>query len=326
MRHVVLRLATAYTLLTVSSVGVGAQRTPDYPWKPVRIVVPFAPGGGADLTARLVQPGLTERLGQPIVIDNRPASGGVVGAEIVAKAPPDGHTLLLMTSSHAASPAIYKRLPYDVLKDFIPVTLAVSSPLAVVVHPSVPVKSMSELIAYAKANPNKLNYGSSGRGGPTHLAGEQLKSMAKIQIGHVPYKGIGPALTAVLGNEVQVSFGNLLSVQPHAAAGRLRTLAVTSLQRSQAMPDLPTVAESGLPGYEAAAWYGFVVPAGTPRPVVQRLGKEMMAILATPEVRKGILAQGADVVGNSPEEFAKFLRANVAQQAKVIREAGIVAE
>jgi tripartite-type tricarboxylate transporter receptor subunit TctC len=292
----------------------------------VRIVVPFAPGGGADLTARLVQGGLSERLGQPIVIDNRPASSGVIGAEIVAQASPDGHTMLLMTSTHAASPAIYKRLPYDVLKDFAPVTLAVNSPLAVVVHPSVPAKSMAELLTYAKSHPNTLNYGSSGRGGPPHLAGEQLKSMAKIEIAHVPYKGIGPALAAVLGNEVQLTFSNLMTMQSHVKAGRVRALAVTSLQRSQAVPDLPTVAESGLPGYEAGAWYSFVVPSATPRAAVQRLGNELRAILHMPEVRRGVLAQGADVVGSSPEEFAKWLRANMAKQAKVIRDAGIVPE
>lgn len=326
MRHAAIRLATAYTLLAAASAVGAAERTPQYPWKPVRVVVPFAPGGGADLTARLVQSGLSERLGQPIVIDNRPASSGVVGAEIVAKAPPDGHTMLLMTSTHAASPAIYKRLPYDVLKDFAPVTLAVNSPVAVVVHPSVPAKTMGELIAYAKANPNKLNYGSSGRGGPPHIAGEMLKSIAKIEIAHVPYKGIGPALAAVLGNEVQLTFSNLMSMQSHVKAGRIRALAVTSLQRSQAVPDLPTVAESGLPGYEAGAWYSFVVPSATPRAAVQRLANELRAILQMPQVRQGVLAQGADVVASSPEEFAKWLRGNVARQAKVIREAGIVPE
>ena len=313
------------SMLTSPALGA-AERTMEYPSRPVRLIIPFAPGGGADLTARLVGPRLNERLGQPVVYDNRPAAAGIIGAEIAAKSAPDGHTLLIATSSFAANPSIYKKLPYDILRDLTPITLAVSSPLVVIVHPSVPAKNMQDLIAYAKANPNKLNYGSSGAGGPPHIAGEMLKSMAKIEMAHVIYKGIAPVLTALLGNEVQVSFGNIFVSQPHVRAGRLRALAITSAQRSQAAPDWPTVGESGLPGYETTIWFGFMAPAGTPKPVVARLNGEIVRILRLPEVSQGIVAQGGDVVASTPDEFGKRLRADIEKLAGVIKAAGIKPE
>ena len=313
------------SVLTCSALDA-AERTPEYPSRPVRLIIPFAPGGGADLTARLVGPRLNERLGQPVVYDNRPAAAGIIGAEIAAKSAPDGHTLLIATSSFAANPSIYKKLPYDILRDLAPITLAVSSPLVVIVHPSVPAKNMQDLIAYAKANPNKLNYGSSGAGGPPHIAGEMLKSIAKIEMAHVIYKGIAPVLTALLGNEVQVSFGNIFVSQPHVRAGRLRALAITSAQRSRAAPDWPTVAESGLPGYETTIWFGFMAPAGTPKPVVTRLNGEIVRILQLPEVSQGIVAQGGDVVASTPDEFGKRLRADIEKLALVIKAAGIKPE
>jgi tripartite-type tricarboxylate transporter receptor subunit TctC len=304
-------------VLTVAYLGgaAAAERALQYP--------SFAPGGGADLMGRLVAPGLTERLGQPVVIDNRSASGGILGADIAAKSTPDGHTLLVATSNHAANPTMYKKLPYDIVKDFAPITLAVNSALVVVVHPSVPVKSVKELIAYARANPNKLNYGSSGAGGPPHIAGELLKSMAKIDMAHVPYKGIGPVLTAVLGNEVQLTFSNILVAQPHINAGRMRALAITSLERSQTIPEWPTVAESGLPGYEAGIWFGFLAPVATPKPIQARLHKEIASILQLPDVIKGIRAQGGDVVASTPEAFARILRNDIERLGKIMRAAGI---
>lgn len=306
--------------------GVAGERTAGYPSKPVRIVVPFAPGGGADLHARLIAPRLSERFGQPVVTDNRPAAAGIVGGEIVARATPDGHTLLLVTSSFAAHPATHRKLPFDIVRDFAPITLMVNSPLVVVVHPSVPAKSIGELIAHARANPNKLNYGSSGPGGPPHIAGELLKTLAKIDIAHVTYKGIGPALTALLGNEVQLTFSNTFVVQSHIKAGRMRALAVTSPQRSQAAPELPTVAESGLPGYEAGIWYGVLAPAGTPQSVIARLNREIVSIVRQPEIRDNIVAQGGDVVASTPEEFDKTLRQDIARLGRIIREAGIKPE
>jgi len=303
-----------------------AERTPEYPWKTVRMVVPFAPGGGADLNARLLGPRLSERLGQPFVADNRPAAGGIVGNEIAAKSTPDGHTLLIATSTLASAPAIHKKLPYDVLRDFAPVALTVNSPLVVVVHPSVPAKTMAELIAYARANPNKLNYGITGTGGPPHIAGELLKSMTKIEIVPVLYKGIGPVLSALLGNEVQLTFSNTFVAQPHVKAGRMRALAVTSAQRSQAAPELPTVIEAGLPGYTTGIWFGVLAPAGTPKPVIARLNREIVAILRTPEISQTITAQGGDVVASTPEGFGKVLREETARLGKVIRDAGIKPE
>ncbi|HEY0335788.1 MAG TPA: tripartite tricarboxylate transporter substrate binding protein [Burkholderiales bacterium] len=306
--------------------AVAAERVADFPWKPVRIVVPFAPGGGADLNARLIGPRLAEKFGQPVVTDNRPAANGIVGGDIVAKAAPDGHTVLLATSNFAANPAMYQKLPFDIVRDFSPITLTFNSPLVVVVHPSVPAKSIQELIAYARANPNKLNYGSSGAGGPPHLAGELLKAMAKVDIAHISYKGIGPVLTALLGNEVQLTFSNTFVVQQHMKAGRMRALAITSLQRSQAAPDLPTLAESGLSGYEAGIWYGVMAPAATPKAVVSRLNNEIVAILRLPDVSQSILAQGGEVVASTPEAFARILREDIVRLAKVIGEAGIKPE
>jgi tripartite-type tricarboxylate transporter receptor subunit TctC len=316
----------AMTAMAMCAAALAAERTPQYPSKPIRLIIPFAPGGGADLTARLIGPRLHERLGQPVVYDNRPAAAGIIGAEIAAKSVPDGHTLLIATSSFAANPSIYRKLPYDILRDLTPITLAVSSPLVVIVHPSLPAKTMQDLIAYAKANPNKLNYGSSGAGGPPHIAGEMLKSMAKIEMAHVVYKGIAPVLTALLGNEVQLSFGNIFVSQPHVRAGRLRALAITSAQRSQAAPDWPTVAESGLPGYETAIWYGFMAPSGTPKSVVARLNGEIVRILQLPEVSQGIVAQGGDVVASTPDAFGKRLRADIDKLAGVIKTAGIKPE
>lgn len=318
------RLLAALLALTCQSAAIGADRAPQYPTKPIRLILPFAPGGGADLTGRLVAPGLTERLGQPVVMDNRPASAGILGAELAARAAPDGYTLLISTSSFAANPSIYKKLPYDVVKDFAPITLAVNSPLVVVVHPSVPAKTMQELIAFARANPNKLNYGSSGSGGAPHIAGEMLKSMARIEMVHITYKGIGPVLTALLGNEVQLTFSNLFVAQPHITAGRMRALAITSAERSKAKPEWPTVAESGLPDYQTGLWFGFMAPAATPNPIIRRLHKELVSILTQPELVNNIRSQGGDVVAGTPEAFARTLRDDIARYEKIIRAAGIV--
>lgn len=297
-----------------------------YPTKSIRMLVPFAPGGGADLTARIVGPRLSERLGQTVVVDNRPAAGGVLAAEMVARATSDGYTLFVPTSNHVANPSFIANLSYDTINDFAPITLAVVSPLVMVVHPSLPARNVQELIAYAKVNPDKLNYGSTGAGGPPHLAGELLKAMAKIQMAHIVYKGVALAITATLGNEIQVTFGNIFISQPHVRAGRLRALGITSLKRSQAAPDWPTIAESGLPGYEASIWFGFMAPAKTPKPVIARLHREITAILRIPEVRQTIISQGGDAVGSTPGEFDKIVRADVARIAALVKSAGLKAE
>lgn len=297
-----------------------------YPNKPIRILVPFSPGGGADLMARLVTVRMSDKLGQPFVVDNRPAAGGVVATELTARANPDGYTLLAATSGHAGYPWMYKSLPFDMRKDFEFVTQATLSPLVVVVHPSVPAKTMQDFISYARSNPGKMNYGSSGAGGAPHIAGEMLKSMAKISLTHIVYKGVAPALTAALGNEVQMTFTNLFSGQPHIKGGRLRVLGVTSAKRLQAAPEWPTVAESGVPGYEASIWYGFLLPAGTPKPIIDVLHREITGILTLPDVTQTFVSQGGEVIASTPAQFRKAFLADVERLGRVIRDAGIAAE
>ena len=326
--HTIQRVLAAATLLAVAA-GAQGQAVPanaTYPTKPIRILVPFAPGGGADLMARVITPRLMDRVGQTVVVDNRPAASGIVATELTARAAPDGYTALVCTSNHAGYPWMFKNLPFDIRRDFEFVTQATLSPLVVVVHPSVPAKSMQEFIAHARANPGKMNYGSSGPGGPPHIAGEMLKSMAKIDVAHIVYKGVAPALTALIGNEVQMSFTNLFSGEPHIKGGRLRVLAVTSDQRLPAAPDWPTVSESGVPGYEASIWYGFLLPAKTPKPIVERLHREITGILKQPEVTKTFVTQGGIVIANSPEEFRRVFLSDVDRLGKIIQAAGIKAE
>jgi tripartite-type tricarboxylate transporter receptor subunit TctC len=303
-----------------------AQNTAGYPNRPIRILVPFAPGGGADLMARIITPRLMDKFGQTVVVDNRPAASGIVATELTARAAPDGYTALICTSNHAGYPAMYKKLPFDIRNDFEFVTQATLSPLVVVAHPSVPATTMQEFIAYARANPGKMNYGSSGSGGPPHIAGEMLKSMAKINLTHVVYKGVAPALTAALGNEVQMTFTNLFSGQPHIKGGRLRVLGVTSAKRLQTAPDWPTVAESGVPGYEASIWYGVLLPAKTPQPIVNILHREITGILKQPDVSQTFVSQGGEVIASSPEQFRKAFANDVERLGRVIRAAGLQPE
>lgn len=325
MRQVMQTLVMVAAIFLNGAV-VAAERAPAYPTKPIRVIVPFGPGGGADLTARLIGPRLTEKFGQPVVTDNRPAASGILGNELLAKAAPDGHTLGIATSTLSSAPAIYKKLPYDALRDFAPITQAFYSALVVVVHPSLPINTIKELIDHARANPGKLNYGTSGQGGPPHIAGEMLKSMAKIQMTPIAYKGIGPVLTALLGNEVQLTFSNTFSARPHIQAGRMRSLAVTSLKRLSSMTELPTVSESGLPGYEAGLWFGVIAPVATPKTIITKLNQEIVTIMRSPEVSKVIVTQDGEVVAGTPEAFAKVMRDETVSLGKIMRAAGIVPE
>src|SRR4051812_3659257 len=285
----------------------GAASAQTYPTRPLRLVVPFAPGGGTDVTARYVATKLAERVAQPVIVDNRPAASGVVGADLVAKAAPDGYTLLVVSVTFVISSALQKGLPYTV-NDFAPITLLIASPLGLLLHPSVPATNVKELIAYAKANPGKLNYGSSGAGSIAHLSTELLNSMAGIRMTHIPYKGVAAYTTAQLGNEIQVGMSNMFSTMSHWKAGRLRLIAHAGAKRIGSMPELPTIAESGVPGYEAIIWYGFMAPAKTPRPLIQKLHTEIVAIANTADAREVFESQGNDVVANTPEEFAKVIR------------------
>ena len=295
-----------------------------WPRKPVRLVVPFAPGGGTDVTARYIGTRLSEALGQPVVVDNRPAASGVVGADLVAKSVPDGHTLLTVSVTFVISNALQKNLPYDGQRDFAPITLLISAPLGVFVHPSVPAKTMKEFIAYAKTQSDKLNYGSSGPGSIAHLATELMNNMTGVRMTHVPYKGVAAYTTAQLGNEIQLGLSNLFSTQPHWKSGRLRLLAHTGARRLDVMPDVPTVAEGGVAGYDAAIWYGFMGPAKLPPAIVQRLYRDIHAIANVPEVRQTLSAQGNDVVANTPEEFAKVIRSEATKWGDTGRRLGVV--
>ena len=295
----------------------------NYPTRPIRVIVPFAPGGGSDLLARILGPRLSERLGQPVVVDNRAAAAGIVGADLVAKAAPDGHTLLGTTVTFVISGVLQKGLPYDALRDFAPLTLVISTPFGLLLHPAVPARSVQELIAYARAHPDKLLYGSSGPGSSPHLTTELFNSLAGLRMTHIPYKGIAQAITAQLGNEVQVCFSNMFSTMGHWKAGRLRLIAHAGAQRRGSIPDVPTIAEAGVPGFEAYNWYGYVLPAKTPRPVIQKLYQEFVAVAKLPEVRQTFVSQDHDVVVNTPEEFARVIRADAQKWGEIGRKLGV---
>ncbi|MDB5866649.1 MAG: hypothetical protein JWO70_4455 [Betaproteobacteria bacterium] len=306
-----------------ASVTAAQPATPGYPDRPVRIIVPLAPGGGSDYTARFIGARLSERVGQPVVVDNRPAASGIVGTDLVAKANPDGYTLLLAYSTHAQSAQLFSKLPYDPLKDFAPVTIVMLTPLTMQLHPSVPAKSVKEFIAYAKQNEGKLNYGSSGPGSSPHLTTELFNSMAGIRMTHVPYKGVGQYITAQLGNEIQFSFANMFTTMPHWKAGRLRLVATGGSKRLEAMPDLPTIAESGVPGFESVTWYGFMAPAKTPRPIVNKLQQEIHAITFTPDVKKQFIDQGNEPLADSPDDFAKIMKVDADKWGAIGKKLGV---
>ena len=293
----------------------------------MRFVVPFAPGGGADFVARVVGQKFSETFGQSLIIDNRGGAGGAIGTEIAAKSAPDGYTLLLGSAGPLAiQPGLSSKLPYDPVKDFAPITIVTSMPYVLVVHPSLPVKNVSELIALARARPGQLNFASPGSGTTTHLATELLKMIAKIDVVNVPYKGVAPAVTDLLAGQVQFMSGDLSTVMPQVKAGRLRALGVTGAKRSALVPELPTIAESGLPGYEAIGWFAVLAPAATPRELVTRLNAEIVKGITTAESREKLAALGGDVVANTPTEFATRLQDDLAKWGKLIRTIGLKAD
>lgn len=295
----------------------------EFPTKPIRLVVGFAPGGGTDTTARALSAKLSAALGQQVVVDNRPGHSGTIAADIVAKATPDGHTVLLGTIALVINPSLTAKMPFDTLKDLAPVTRAANSTNILVVHPSVAAKSVKELIALAKTT--NLNAGSSGIGGTGHLAVELFNLQTGVKITHVPYKGGGPAMVDLLGGNIHLIFATAASSIGHIKAGKIRALAVTTLQRSALVPDLPTVAEAGVPGFEANNWNGFLVPAKTPRPIIARLNKELTAVLNSPDIKEALFKQGLDAAPGTPEEFGAYMRSEMAKWAKVIAAAGIKA-
>ncbi len=299
----------------------------DYPARPVRMVVPFPAGGPTDIVGRTIGQKLNETLAQPVIIDNRAGAGGVIGTELVAKAPPDGYTILLGSiSGLAVAMSLYPNRGYDSLRDFAPVTQAVTVTNILVVHPSLPVRNVRELLALARMRPSKLNYASSGSGTVTHLAGELFKTLGHVDIVHIPFKGGAPALTALMSGEVEMSYENSLIVVPHIRAGKLRALAVTGAQRSKFMPELPTIAEGGLPGYNASGWYGFVVPAAVPKDIVARLSADITRILRMPDVVERLSSQGAEPVGGTPEQFSAFIRTEIEKWSGLVKTAQMKAD
>ena len=297
-----------------------------YPSKPIRIIVGFPPGGGTDKLARLLSPKLTASLGQSVIVENRPGAGGVVGADLVAKSAPDGHSMLLTTSAYVISAALYQKLPYNPVTGLVPVSMFAISPSIVVVHPSLPIRSIKELIAFAKANPGRLNYGSSGSGTPYHIATEMFKSMATVNLEHVPYKGAAPAVVAAISGEVALIFANIVSGLPHAKSGRLRALAVTTLKRSPISPDISTISEAGLPGYDFATWFGVLLPAGTPNHIVQRLNSEFKYEVNTPEIRNALLADAAEPLVLSPENFTQIIKSDIQRFTKLAKQVGMTVD
>ncbi|MCI3951248.1 MAG: transporter substrate-binding protein [Burkholderiales bacterium] len=322
MKSLLFAFILAATLATPASAFAQAA----YPSKPVRLIVPYPPGGGTDTMARTLGQKLTEALGQQVIVDNRPGGGANIGAELAAKSPPDGYTLLMCTIAHATAGSLYRKLGYDVVRDFTPVSLLATTPHILVLHPSVPVKSMKELIALAKKRPNELVYSSSGSGTPAHLAGELFKHMAGVSMVHVPYKGGGPSVVALLSGEVALAFATTPSVIGHVKGGRLRAVAVTTAKRSVATPELPTIGELGISGYDVGSWYGLLAPTGTQKEIVARLNSEAHKALRQPDVKQRLDASGFEALTSTPEEYGAFLRGEVEKWAKVVKAAGVRAD
>ena len=294
----------------------------NYPVKPIRFLVGFPPGGTSDILARTIGQKLGEAVGQQVVIDNRPGAGGNIGAEAAAKSAPDGYTIFMSTTSQAISASLYSKLNYDLVRDFAPITQAVNYTNLLVVHPSLPVRSVKELIALAKARPGELNYGTAGNGTPPHMTGELFNSYTGVKLQHVPYKGGAPAIADLLGGQITIMFDNVPPLLPHVQAGKMRPLAVTSLKRISVLRDVPTLDEAGLKGFDSVAWNGVLAPAGTPKEIVARLNSEILRILSLPDVRERLSSQGADPVGGTPEQFAALIRSEIQKWAKVVKDSG----
>jgi len=317
-------LVAGVTLAAVlHNAGFNSALAQNYPDRPVRLIVAYPPGGGADIVARILGQQLSDSLGQQIVVDNRGGAAGIIGTETAAKAAPDGYTLVMGTNAtHGIFVSLYRKLPYDPIKDFAPVTNVVQVTNIVVLHPAVPARSVKELIALAKSKPGQLNYGSGGSGSNAHLAVELFKIMAGVDIVHLPYKGVAPAVTDLLGGQIQMMISNMPPVLPHVKSGKLRALAVTGTKRSPATPELPTVAEAGVPGYESDLWWGVLAPAGTPKPIVAKLNWEIVKILQVKDVSERLSAMGATPVGDTPEHFAATIRADIVKWAGVVKASG----
>lgn len=320
MPHHILRVIIAI-FAVVAACGFAQAQT--YPAKSIRLLVPFPPGGGTDYTARLIAQKLTEMWGQPLVIENRPGASTTIASEIVARAAPDGYTLIMASTNHTINPSLYPRIPYDTVKDFAPVTVAVNSSYVLVVHPSLPVKTVKELIALARSRKGEINYASSGSSGPQHIAGELFKMMAKVDMTHVPYKGGGPASIAIVGGHVEVMFSTPVSALSHIKTGKLRPLGLTGLKRSDAFPGVPTISETALPGYEAVTWWGLLAPARTPRDIVNKIHGDVVKVLQLPDTKEKLAREGVNPVGNTPEQFAAMIQEDIVKMGKIVKAANM---
>jgi tripartite-type tricarboxylate transporter receptor subunit TctC len=318
-------LVHALVALVCAMSAFAARAGESYPNRPLRMIVPYAPGGNTDVLARLIAQRLGSALGQQVVVDNRPGGNTLIGTELLARAPADGYTMMLTTLTVTVVPTLYRKLPYDAVKDFAPLTLAVTLPNVLVVHPTVPAKSVKELIAHAKANPGKLSYASTGSGTSPHLSMELLKTMAGIDLVHVPYKGGGPAMTDLIGGQIAAQFIGLPVAIPHMNSGKLRALGVTSIKRASVAPNVPTIAET-LPGYELDPWFGMFLPAAVPRDIAERLQSEVFRILRAPDMKDHLNGMGAEPVGSTPAEFAKHIRAEIEKYRVIVKAAGIKVE
>ena len=310
-----------FFILMVSGLAIAQP----YPSKPIRLLIPFPPGGSNDIVGRMAAHQLGERLGQQVVVDNRGGAGGTIGTEMAAKSPPDGHTLLLISVAHAFNQSMYRKLPYDPEKAFAPIAILGTGPVALIVHPGLPVNSVTELIALIKAKPGQLNYATAGIGSFQHLASELFKLQAGLDMVHIPYKGGGPSMMDVIAGQAHLSMASLIQVLPHARSGKLKVLATSGTKRSAALPDVPVIAET-LPGYDASNWWGIVAPAATPAAVIDRLSAELAVVVSSSETQKRFQAEGAEAVRMSPAEFGRFIAAETLKWAKVVKEAGISAE
>jgi tripartite-type tricarboxylate transporter receptor subunit TctC len=316
------RIVCAAVLMTMGVTAAFAQSGAAYPAKPIRWIVGYTPGGTADMLARAVGQKLGEAWGQQVIVENRPGAGTNIGTEVAAKSAPDGYTLFMPTVANAINPTLYPKLNFDILRDFVHITNFAKVPGIVVVHPSVPARNVKELIALAKAHPDSLRHGSTGIGSPHHLAGEIFKSMAGVRMVHVPYRGATPAITDIVAGHIEVYFGAMVSTLPHAKSGRVRALGVTTLKRVAAVPDIPTISEQGLKGFETGSWFGVSVPTGTSKDIVSRLHKETVRILALPEVRDRMASEGADFVGDTPEQFTAFIRSEMDKWGRAVKASG----
>ena len=321
MKRVVKALSCLLAIVAAANLAIAQS----YPSAPMRIIVPFPPGGGTDILSRAIAQKLSEAWGQPVIVDNRGGANGTIGAASAAKAPPDGHTLLVVPSGFAVNPSIYRNLPFDSLKDLAPVSQLAASPLVLVVHPSFPPRNVKELVAFLKVRPGDINYGSSGNGSPPHLATELFKLLTGTKMTHIPYKGAGPAAVDVIAGQIPIYFMNALQAVPHMKSGRLRGMGVTSEKRFPGLPDMPTIAEAGVPGYAMTNWYGMLVPANTPRAAITRLQAEVARILNTPDVKERLSSEGAEVVASTPEQFAAFLKQEMATAATIVKASGMTA-